>query len=107
MMDHSRRTILKCAGAIGAVAAGFVTGLTKSPDIVAAPLDRTGFDAKAVAEVLKSLGSGDPIESKDIAITAPDIAENGAVVPVAITSRIPNTQQIAIVAEKNPFPLVA
>jgi sulfur-oxidizing protein SoxY len=40
-------------------------------------------------------------------ITAPDIAENGAVVPVAVTSRIPSTQQISIVTEKNPFPLAA
>jgi sulfur-oxidizing protein SoxY len=46
-------------------------------------------------------------ESRDIAITAPDIAENGAVVPIAITSRIPNTESISIVAEKNPFPLTA
>jgi len=40
-------------------------------------------------------------------ITAPDIAENGAVVPIAVTSRLPKTQQISIVAEKNPFPLAA
>jgi sulfur-oxidizing protein SoxY len=57
--------------------------------------------------VLKSLGAVNPAESREIAITAPDIAENGAVVPVAVTSRIPNTEQISIVAEKNPFPLAA
>jgi sulfur-oxidizing protein SoxY len=47
------------------------------------------------------------VDSKEIAITAPDIAENGAVVPIAVTSRIPNTQSISIIAEKNPFPLAA
>ncbi len=47
------------------------------------------------------------IESKDITITAPDIAENGATVPVAVTSKIPNTQSISIIAENNPFPLAA
>ncbi|HEX7788775.1 MAG TPA: thiosulfate oxidation carrier protein SoxY, partial [Methylomirabilota bacterium] len=47
------------------------------------------------------------IESKDIVITAPEIAENGAVVPVAVASKIPNTQTISILAEKNPFPLAA
>ena len=56
---------------------------------------------------MKSLGATGAIESKDIVITAPDIAENGAVVPVAVTSKIPNTQQISIIAEKNPFPLAA
>jgi sulfur-oxidizing protein SoxY len=56
---------------------------------------------------MKSLGATGATESKDIIITAPDIAENGAVVPVAITSKLPNTQQISIVAEKNPFPLAA
>ena len=60
-----------------------------------------------MADTLKSLGVTDPVESGDIAITAPEIAENGAVVPVAVTSRIPNTQSISIVAEKNPFPLAA
>jgi sulfur-oxidizing protein SoxY len=57
--------------------------------------------------VLKSLGAENAAESKAITITAPDIAENGAVVPVAIASRIPGTQQISLVAEKNPFPLAA
>jgi sulfur-oxidizing protein SoxY len=47
------------------------------------------------------------VESKEIVITAPDIAENGAVVPIAVTSRLAKTQQISIVAEKNPFPLAA
>ena len=53
------------------------------------------------------VGAASAQESKDIQIKAPDIAENGAVVPVEVISRIPNTQSIAIVAEKNPFPLVA
>jgi sulfur-oxidizing protein SoxY len=56
---------------------------------------------------MKSLGAADAAESKDIVITAPDIAENGAVVPIAVTSKLPNTQQISILAEKNPFPLAA
>jgi sulfur-oxidizing protein SoxY len=69
--------------------------------------DSTAFDAKSMADVLKALGAGAPVESKDITIIGPDIAENGAVVPVAVTSRIPDTEQISIVAEKNPFPLAA
>jgi sulfur-oxidizing protein SoxY len=58
-------------------------------------------------DAVKNLGAANLIETRDIAITAPDIAENGAVVPVAVTSKIANTQAISILAEKNPFPLAA
>ena len=71
------------------------------------PGTRPGFEVEGLADVLKSLGATNAAESRDITITAPDIAENGAVVPVAVTSKIPNTQSISIVAEKNPFPLAA
>jgi len=83
------------------------TGLLKAGAVWATPWNKTAFAAKAPAETLKELGAKNLIESKEITITVPDIAENGAVVPVAITSRIPNTQSIAIIAEKNPFPLAA
>ena len=46
-------------------------------------------------------------DSKDVAITSPDIAENGAVVPIAVTSALPKTEAIYILVEKNPFPLTA
>ena len=107
MIDRSRRTILKRAGALGVLAMGLVSGLVKSSNAVAAQWNSAGFESKAMADALKALGAGNPVESKDIVITAPDIAENGAVVPVAVTSRIPNTQQISIIAEKNPRPLMA
>ena len=73
----------------------------------AATWNKSGFESKALTDVLNSLGATGASESKDIVITAPEIAENGAVVPVAVFSKIPNTQQISIVAEKNPFPLAA
>ena len=107
MLDPSRRIILKRAGALGALAMGLVTGLVKSSNATAAQRNSAGFESQALADVLKALGAGNPVDSRDIAITAPDIAENGAVVPVAIVSKIPNTQQISIVAEKNPRPLMA
>ena len=73
----------------------------------AANWNKPGFEAKAPTDAIKNLGAANLIESKEITITAPDIAENGAVVPVAVASRIPSTQSISIVAEKNPFPLAA
>jgi sulfur-oxidizing protein SoxY len=107
MIDRSRRTILKSAGAFGVLAMGLVSGLVRSSNAMAAQWNSAGFESRAMADALKALGAGNPVESKDIVITAPDIAENGAVVPVAVTSKIPNTQQISIIAEKNPRPLMA
>ena len=50
---------------------------------------------------------GASIESKDIVITSPDIAENGAVVPFTISSKLPKTEQLALLVEKNPNVLAA
>ena len=63
------------------------------------------FGAKSAADALKSLGAGAPQPSKDIVIEAPQIAENGAVVPIEISSNISGTTSIAVLIEKNPFPL--
>jgi sulfur-oxidizing protein SoxY len=68
--------------------------------------NQSGFGAKALAEALASIGATRSVESVDIAVKAPDIAENGAIVPIEVVSRIPNTRFIAILADKNPFPLV-
>lgn len=73
----------------------------------AAEWNKAAFGASAVAETLKQIGASNAAASKDILIKLPDVAENGAAVPIEITSRIPDTQSIAIVADKNPFPLVA
>ena len=106
-MNGKRRDVLKLATAAGAVAAATIAGLARTGAAWAQSWNKPAFESKAVAEVLKSLGASGASESKDIVITAPDIAENGAVVPVEVTSRIPGTQAIAIIAEKNPFPLAA
>lgn len=106
-MNNVRRSFLKLASSAGALAVAGATGLLRSPQSWAATWNKAGFESKAMVDVMRSLGATGAAESKDIVITAPDIAENGAVVPVAVTSKIPNTQQISIVAEKNPFPLAA
>jgi len=106
-MNRWRRTFLKHSGSVFTLAAIGALGLLRSGQSWAAAWNKAAFESKAAADAIKSLGASNLAESKDIVITAPDIAENGAVVPVAVTSRIPNTQSIAIVAEKNPFPLAA
>lgn len=105
-MSHMRRSFLKLVGSAGALAATGAVGLLRSVKTWA-DWNKAGFESKVLTDALKNIGAVSPVESKDIVITAPDIAENGAVVPVAVTSRIPNTQQISIVSEKNPFPLAA
>ncbi|MFN7086996.1 MAG: thiosulfate oxidation carrier protein SoxY [Burkholderiales bacterium] len=106
-MNVLRRSFLKLTAGAGALTAAAAAGLVGTGQAWAAAWNKAGFESKAVAEALKSLGASNLVDSKDIVITAPDIAENGAVVPVAVTSKIPNTQSIAILAEKNPFPLAA
>lgn len=102
-MNQLRRTFLEVLGVALAVGAG----LLRSGAALAAVWNKAAFESKALADTLKNLGAANLIESKDITITAPDIAENGAVVPIAVTSKIPNTQSISIIAEKNPFPLTS
>jgi sulfur-oxidizing protein SoxY len=76
-------------------------------EAAAAERNTAAFQAKSADEAIRSIGASGAAPSNDIIIKAPDIAENGAVVPIEVTSRIPNTESIAIVADKNPFPLVA
>ncbi len=106
-MNELRRTLLKLTAGAGALAAAFSAGFTALGEARAATWNTAGFQSKSLADVMKSLGATGAEESRDIVITAPDIAENGAVVPIAVTSKLANTQQISIVAEKNPFPLAA
>jgi len=106
-MNRLRRKLLKFAGAAGATAVAIGAGVLKAGVAFAAAWNKAGFEAKVTAEALKSLGASGAQTSKDIVITAPDIAENGAQVPVTVASRIANTQSISIIADKNPFPLTS
>ena len=69
--------------------------------------NKEAFGSKTAADALKGLGISASTESKDIVIDAPQIAENGAVVPIEVTSNIANTKSISVMIEKNPFPLAA
>jgi sulfur-oxidizing protein SoxY len=102
-MDRSRRVVLKGAGATGVLAAALAAGLLKPGQALAA-WNKGAFEAKTLADAMKALGIANATESKDIQIRAPEIAENGAVVPIDITSSIPGTTSISVFIEKNPFP---
>ena len=57
--------------------------------------------------MLKALGAGTPVESKDVSLTGPDIAENGAVVPLGASTALPGVKRILLLVEKNPSILAA
>jgi len=79
--------------------------LLAKPLSVLAAWNEQAFGAKTAADALKGIGASGAAPSKDIVIDAPQIAENGAVVPIEISSNVPGTSAIAVVIEKNPFPL--
>ncbi len=101
-MDTNRRALLKSAGAFGVLIAA---GVISAADVLAADV-QSGFDAKNLVDALRILG-GTAADSKEITITTPDIAENGAVVPVSVSSTLAGTTEIYLFVEKNPNPMAA
>lgn len=100
-MQNRRETLkqsLAVAGLLGA------TGLFPQ---YAMAWTKTAFDAKTIADAVKAYGASAPVESKDVSLTAPDIAENGAVVPLAAASTLPGVKAILLLVEKNPNALSA
>lgn len=65
------------------------------------------FEAKNMADLVKALGGSTPVESKDVSVTGPDIAENGAVVPLGAASSLPGVKRLILLVEKNPSVLAA
>lgn len=104
-MNHTRRTVLKGAGASATLSALIAAGVLTPTAVFAAEWNKAAFEAKDTPAALKGIGAASPADSKDLVLTAPDIAENGAVVPVSVLSNIPNTTSIAILVDKNPSPL--
>ena len=100
---QTRRKTLKQS----AVVAGLLASTGLFPQYAHAAFNKTAFEAKSLAEVLKALGAGAPVESKDVTITGPDIAENGAVVPVGTSTTLAGVKHLLILVEKNPSALVA
>jgi sulfur-oxidizing protein SoxY len=106
-MRSGRRKVLQGTGGLAVMGLAMAAGLFKPGLARAESWNKAAFETKSFADAVKALGGSQPAESKDIAINSPDIAENGAVVPFAIESRIPKTEAIAILVEKNPNTLAA
>ena len=106
-MDSGRRKVLKSSGGAAVLALAMAAGLFKPGSAWAQSWNKAAFETKSLNDAVKAMGGGAAAESKDITITSPDIAENGAVVPFTIASKIPNTESIALLVEKNPNILAA
>ena len=93
----TRRKALQHTAAVATLLAG--TGLFPQ---YAFAFNKNAFEAKSLADVVKALGASAPVASKDVSLTAPDIAENGAVVPLGAASTLPGLKHLLILVEKNP-----
>ena len=98
-----RRDALKNSAAV----LGLLAAAGMLPQAAHAAYNKAAFEAKTMAEVLKAMGASAPAESKDVTLTAPDIAENGAVVPIGAATTLPNVKQLLILVEKNPNTMIA
>ncbi len=107
-MDMRRRDVLKQGGGVTLATLLVAAGWLKPGEAEAATWNKAAFEAKSLDDTVKALGGSNPAQSKDITfVQTPDIAENGAVVPVGVASAIANTTAIAILIEKNPNMLAA
>ena len=100
-MQTSRETLKQRAVVAGLLASA------RFPQFAQAAFNKTAFDAKTVQDAVKAAGGGAVAESKDVTITGPDIAENGAVVPLGVSTSLSGVKQLLILVEKNPSTLVA
>ncbi len=106
-MLHTRRKVLKTGGGAGVLALLFAAGIVRPGEILAQSGFPAAFTMKTVPEAMRALGAQSPAVSGAILIKAPEIAENGAVVPIGIESKLPGTESITLLIEKNPQPLAA
>jgi len=100
-MQNRRETIRQAMAVAGLLAtAGFLPR-------EALAFNKAAFDARTMADAVKAYGGAMPVESKDISLTAPDIAENGAVVPLGVATAAAGVKHLLLLVEKNPNALVA
>lgn len=99
-MNNSRRSAIKTTGAFATLVS---LGIVTQSQALAA-VEHASFQVKTMDDALKAIG-GTPATSDQVSVVSPDIAENGAVVPVGASSKLPNTTEIYLIVEKNPTPL--
>ncbi len=102
---QTRRDLLSASAKVAVMlaGAGLVPGLAQAQGT----WNTAAFDARNLAELMKALGGSAPTESKEVTLTGPDIAENGAVVPVGAATSLAGAKKLLLLVEKNPNMLSA
>ena len=95
-MQHERREFLKLLSLMAAA------GLLPAGVARAEEWNKAAFETKNMSELVKALSGGAPQQSDQVLLIGPEIAENGAVVPLELESKLPGTESFAILIEKNP-----
>ena len=98
---QTRREMLKQSAKV----AGLLASIGMLPEFAPAYLTEA-FQAKSVADAVKAPGGKAPVESKNVTIGGPDIAENGAVVPLSVATSLAGVKKVLLLIEKNPAALV-
>ena len=103
---NTRREVLKRSATVASmlIAAGLLPAVARAQ---AAGYNTAAFEVKTMADLMKALGGSAPTESKDVTVQGPDIAENGAVVPVGASTTLPGVKRLLLLVEKNPAVLSA
>ena len=100
---HTRREMM----AMSARPAGLLVATGLAPMAVRAAWSQAAFEAKSLADAVKALGGSAPVASGEVTLTGPDIAENGAVVPVGAACSAAGVKRLLLLVEKNPAALAA
>lgn len=99
----TRREMLSASAQV----AGLLAAAGLLPASAQAAWNSAAFDAKSMADVAKAFGGRAPAASSGVTVSGPDIAENGAVVPVGCASTLPGVKRLMLLVEKNPNVLAA
>jgi sulfur-oxidizing protein SoxY len=104
-MPSTRRQFLRSAGSVAALGVLLGAGVQRPAAAASTGSPRPAFEARTLAAALQALGSSSASESTALQIGAPEVAENGASVPLDISSSLPDTRRIAVLVDHNPQPL--
>ena len=104
-MAPRRRSFLQAFGSAGILAGLVGGGLLRPGQALAVDFNRAAFDARSASDALRLIGAAAAETSADIVLKTPEIAENGAAVPIEVISNIPGTTRLSVLVDKNPFPL--
>jgi sulfur-oxidizing protein SoxY len=101
----TRRLILRGAGSVALIGLGFgnVPALAAAND----KYPEDAFKQKSDADAIKALYGKTAEASDKVKLDAPEIAENGAVVPIAVTTTLADVTSISFLVSENPNALAA